>query len=261
MGSGVSSSAAIELAFGVLWNVMAQLGLDNKTLAVLAQKCENQFVGVNCGIMDQMASAMGRDGAAMFLDTRSLAIMYAQIPEDLSIVICDTKKPRALTDSAYNERRRQCEEAAHSLGVPQLRDAAIGDLENHKANLSEIVYRRARHVVTENDRCLMFRAALGASDRGQVSALMRASHESLRDDYEVSCPELDAMAQSCWTAPGCVGARMTGAGFGGVCVALVESSSLGSFTGAVEDGYSARTGLSGQLIPCRAVRGAHIIGV
>ena len=261
MGSGVSSSAAIEMAFGVLWNQVAQLGLDNKTLALLAQRCENLFVGVNCGIMDQMASAMGRDGSAMFLDTRTLAIEYARIPDDLAILVCDTGKPRALTDSAYNERRSQCEVAAGTIGVRELRDANHDDLESHRAEMSEVVYRRARHVVTENDRCLEFREALNAGDRTEIGRLMAASHESLRDDYEVSCLELDAMAESSWAAPGCVGARMTGAGFGGVCIALVDSSRVEAFSERAGTAYFERTGLTGDFIPCRAVQGAHIFGV
>ena len=261
MGSGVSSSAAIELAFGILWNEVAGLGIDNKTLALLAQRCENLYVGVNCGIMDQMASAMGRAGAAMFLDTRSLDIEYAGIPDDLAIVICDTKKPRALTASAYNERRSQCEAAAQVLGVPQLRDANSTAVEESRSRMPETVYRRARHVVTENERCLAFRPAVESGDREQIRELMRASHMSLKEDYEVSCRELDAMAESCWNAPGCAGARMTGAGFGGGCVALVERSSLADFTTAVAAEYESRIGISGELTTCRPVQGAHILGV
>jgi galactokinase len=196
MGSGISSSAAIEMAFGVAWNRLAELGLDNKSLALLAQKCENQFVGVNCGIMDQMASAMGQDAKAMFIDTRTLDIEYASIPEGLRIVICDTKKPRALSDSAYNERRSQCEQAAQILNVPALRDAKLADLEKAKDQMTDTVYRRARHVVSEDERCLEFRGALDRNDRKLIGDLMRASHESLRDDYEVSCKELDAMAEA-----------------------------------------------------------------
>jgi galactokinase len=258
MGSGISSSAAIEMAFGVAWNRLAELGLDNKSLALLAQKCENQFVGVNCGIMDQMASAMGQDAKAMFIDTRTLDIEYASIPEGLRIVICDTKKPRALSDSAYNERRSQCEQAAQILNVPALRDAKLADLEKAKDQMTDTVYRRARHVVSEDERCLEFRGALDRNDRKLIGDLMRASHESLRDDYEVSCKELDAMAEACWSAPGCVGARMTGAGFGGACVALVEGQSARAFSDYVNKAYQEATGVVGSLTVCNAVRGAHV---
>ncbi len=257
MASGVSSSAALELAFGVLWNKVSDLGYDNKKLALLGQKCENQFVGVNCGIMDQMASAMGRQGHAMFLDTRSLEIAYAPIPENLLIVLCDTKKPRALTDSAYNERRSQCEEASRILGVKALRDATVEMLEARKGDLTDVVYRRARHVITENDRTVAFRTALADGDSQQIGELMRASHISLRDDYEVSCRELDIMAEAAWDAPGCVGARMTGAGFGGACVALVDRDRLEDFQSIVTERYRRETGLDGTLMACRPVDGAR----
>lgn len=257
MGSGVSSSAAIEMSFGVAWNRAANLGIDNKTLAKLAQRCENEFVGVNCGIMDQMASAMGRAGHAMFLDTRTLGIQYAPIPEDLLIVICDTRKPRALSDSAYNERRSQCEEAARTMGVKSLRDASLPDLMAHRNEMSEVVWKRAHHVVTEDERSTAFRDALQVGDRTAVGALMRASHLSLRDDYEVSCPELDAMAESCWSQPECVGARMTGAGFGGACVALVDRTGLNSFQKDAEQSYRERIGTDGSFLVCQAVDGAR----
>jgi galactokinase len=249
------------MAFGVVWNEMAGLGLDNKTLALLAQKCENQFVGVNCGIMDQMASAMGREGHAMFLDTRSLDITYSPIPSDLAILLCDTKVPRALSDSAYNQRRRECEEAAQAMGVKALRDATVGLLEQSQAKMSGVVYRRARHVITENDRCLAFRDALSQGDPTAIGELMKASHESLRDDYEVSCRELDIMAEVAWNAPGCVGARMTGAGFGGACVAIVHENQLQQLTVELLGEYERRSGRPGELISCSASKGASLLRV
>lgn len=261
MGSGVSSSAAIEMAFGVVWRALGDLKISMPELAQIGKLCENMFVGVNSGIMDQMASAMGRDGQAMFLDTRDLSIDYAPIPPDLAIVLCDTKKQRALTDSAYNERRSQCEEACRILGVRALRDATLDDLERHRAQMPEVVYRRAKHVVTEDDRSHRFKSALETGDRRAIGDLMRASHESLRDDYEVSCPELDWMAEAAWNAPGCVGARMTGAGFGGACVALVEDRAVESFSQATLKAFRAAGGRGdAEAMPCRAVRGAHVIG-
>lgn len=259
IGSGVSSSAAIEMAFGVIWNRFANLGLENKELAKLGQVCENQFVGVNSGIMDQMASAMGRDGMAMFLDTRSLKIEYAPIPRGVSVVLCDTKKPRALTDSAYNERRAQCEEASRILGVDKLRDATLEQLEAKKSDMSEVVYRRAHHVITEDARCEEFKEALHAEDLQRAGRLMRESHESLRDDYEVSCKELDVMADAAAEAPGCIGARMTGAGFGGACVALVRESELDPFREATLSTYGQKTGLRGEAMACRLVEGARVL--
>jgi galactokinase len=259
IGSGVSSSAAIELAFGVVWNSLEGLRVPNHDLARLGQVCENKFVGVNSGIMDQMASAMGRAGHAMFLDTRTLEIRYAPIPTGLSIVLLDTKKARALTDSAYNERRTQCEEASEILGVPQLRDADMQMLAQARSRMSEVVFKRAKHVITENERCLRFGDALKHQDFAQIGRLMRASHESLRDDYEVSCPELDAMADAAWASPGCVGARMTGAGFGGACVALIEKVAAEAFMAETLERYERSAGRSGEALICQAADGAHII--
>jgi galactokinase len=259
IGSGVSSSAALELAFGVVWNHLAGLALTNPELAKLGQKCENLFVGLNCGIMDQMASACGRAGRAMFLDTESLDIDYAPLPEGVDIVLCDTKKPRALTGSAYNERRSQCETAAGICGVKALRYVTTPMLEAKKAEMTETVYRRARHVVTEDERCIDFKEALKRGDLAALGMLMRGSHESLRDDYEVSCKELDAMAAAAWASQGCIGARMTGAGFGGACVALVESASVAAFVEQVSRGYTASTGLQGEYVSCRAVAGARVL--
>ena len=256
MGSGVSSSAALEMAFAQVWNTLESLGIANPLLAQLGKVCENGFVGVNSGIMDQMASAMGRKGMAMFLDTRNLHIDYAPVPIGLSVVLCDTKKPRALTDSAYNERRSQCELAAKSLGVVALRDATMADLDAKRGSIPDVVYRRARHVISENDRCLAFRDALAANDLHRIGVLMNASHASLRDDYEVSCFELDRMAEAAWGAPGCVGARMTGAGFGGACVALVQTALVDEFVESTLKEYDASTKMGGDAMACGRVDGA-----
>jgi len=259
IGSGVSSSAALEMAFGVVWNHINHLNLDLQTLAKLGQVCENQFVGVNSGIMDQMASALGKAGHAIFLDTRSLEIEYAPVPLNLSVVLCDTKKERALTTSAYNERRSQCEEASAIMGVSKLRDATMASLEAHKHQMSDVVYRRAKHVISENQRCLDFKAALASNEYDAIGALMKGSHESLQYDYEVSCPELDAMAAAAWDSPGCVGARMTGAGFGGACVALVQTDLIERFTETVLLKYAGSTGLKGEALSCSIVDGARIL--
>jgi galactokinase len=194
----------------------------------------------------------------MFLDTRSLEIEYCTVPQQWCVVLCDTKTPRALTSSAYNERRSQCEQAAQALGKKSLRDADLRLLESKKAEMPEVVYRRARHVITENDRCRDFKAALAAQDTAQAGKLMRASHESLRDDYEVSSKELDRMAEAAWDSPGCVGARMTGAGFGGACVALAERSKVQAFIDATRTRYKQSTGLDGELLACNVVQGAHV---
>lgn len=237
IGSGLSSSAAMEMAFGVLWQELLRLDLSGRQLARLGQQCEHEHIGVQCGVMDQMASALGRAGHAMFIDTRNLDLQYVPIPSTLAIVVCDTMKPRELSDSAYNERRRQTTEASEVLKAPTLRDATAEQIEAAREQLGEARYRRARHVLSENERCHRFVAALREAEIDQIYVLMRQSHESLRDDFEVSCPELDAMAEACWQAPGCIGARMTGAGFGGACVALVERGRTSAFREAVAAHY------------------------
>ena len=256
VASGVSSSAALEVAFGWVWNVLARFELDKVELAQLAQKAENGYVGVNCGIMDPLASSLGKEGHALFLDTRSLEVQYVKIPEHLAIVLCDTGTPRALSDSAYNERRHQCELAAKTMGVKSLRDASLELLESKAGEMDGLVYLRARHVLTENARCQGFAGALESGNHLRIGTLMRASHESLRDDYEVSTQELNVMAEACWNAPGCVGARMTGAGFGGACVALVVNQSLGEFLAFVRKQYNEKAQLEGQFSICRAADGA-----
>lgn len=257
MGSGVSSSAAIEMAFGRIYEALLGATISAVELAKLGQKCENQYVGVNCGIMDQMASACGRKDQAICIDTRSLDIEYAPVPSELAVVLLDTKKPRALTTSAYNERRSQCEAAAAAMGVPQLRDATLEQLLSQKASLDDVTFRRARHVVTEDARSEAFKQALAHADRNGIFALMKGSHDSLRDDYEVSCPELDAMAEAAWLAPGVFGARMTGAGFGGACVALVNRTDVDVFIESTLDGYRTISGKAGEAIVCSIEDGAR----
>ena len=259
IGSGVSSSAALEMAFGVAWRQIDGLSLTGPELAKRGQICENQFVGVNSGIMDQMASAMGKSGQAMFLDTRSLEIEYAPIPDQLAIVLCDTNTPRTLAGSAYNVRRAECETACEVMQVNKLRDADLGRLESSREKMDTVVYRRAKHVITENDRCLAFKAALHESNVSLIGKLMHDSHESLRVDYEVSCPELDAMAEAAWRAPGCVGARMTGAGFGGACVALVISDQAESFVSSTLEWFESKIGRPGSAMVCNVSHGARIV--
>jgi galactokinase len=257
VAAGVSSSAAFEVAFAVLWNELDGLGLDPVRLAQVAQKAENRFVGLKCGIMDQMAAACGKQGNCLLIDTRSLKIRPVRIPPDLAIVVCDTGKARGLTDSAYNERWEQCREAAGALGVSSLRDATRQQLEERRADLPSRVYRRALHVVTENDRVLRFVEALETADQAAIGGLMAASHRSLRDHYEVSSPELDAMVAAARVAPGCVGVRMTGAGFGGCCVALVDRASSDDFVEVARIGYERSTGLEPRFLVCEASRGAQ----
>jgi galactokinase len=258
-GSGVSSSAAIEMAFGMVWKALVGFEISPTELALLGQKCENQYVGMNCGIMDQMASACGKAHHAVFIDTRSLEIHYASVSDQYAVMLLDTKKPRALTASAYNERVSQCREAAKFMNVDLLRDADLIMLSQAKSKMSEVVYRRAKHIITENNRCQEFRNVLSNDDQHGIFALMKGSHDSLRDDYEVSCPELDAMAESAWVSPGVVGARMTGAGFGGACVALVKRGSFSEFSQVCLRGYEEKTGKVGEALVCSIEDGARIL--
>lgn len=264
IGSGVSSSAALELAFGLAWTSLAGAFLDLTTLAEIAQRAENFYVGMPCGIMDQMASAHGREGHAMFLDTRTKQIDYAPIPAGMGIVLCDTRASHALKDGQYAIRRRQSFEAARKLGVSHLRDASFEKVQRDATPefaLTDLQRRRARHIVSENARAIAFRKALGSEDLLRIGELMRSSHESLRDDYEVSCPELDAMAEACWSSPGCVGARMTGGGFGGACVALVKVESIQEFCSSVKARYRQQIHRHERLLLTSAAIGASVMQV
>ncbi|MCH8978955.1 MAG: galactokinase [Armatimonadetes bacterium] len=260
VGSGLGSSAAIELAFAGLWNELDGLGLGGKELALLAQRCEHEFIGVKCGVMDQLASSLGRQGQAMLLDSRSLEVEYKPIPKGINIVLCDTGKGRSLGSTAYNERLAECQAVCRDLQVQSLRDATLDRLRGTYEDRSSVKYRRARHVLTENQRCVMFSEALDRSNYGAIGRLMEESHSSLRDDYEVSCAELDAMAESARLAPGCIGARMTGAGFGGACIALVEAGKAEEFASAAGAGYRKRTdGFEPAFLTCTAADGARLI--
>lgn len=254
MGTGLSSSAALEMALLSAANELYALDLTPMDMAKLGQRCENEEIGLQSGLMDQVASSMGVEDHALFFDTRTLEVRFAHIPAGISIVVCDTGKPRELASSKYNERRAECEAAAAALGVRSLRDATLSMvLDGH---LPPLLMQRAKHVVTENSRTQQTFQAL-SSDLSLLSDLFRASHISLRDDYEVSSAELDAMAEACWAAPGCVGARMTGAGFGGACVALVESDHGDAFLQSVSQAYTATIGSQGTFTVCRASHGAR----
>ena len=226
LGSGLSSSAAIEAATALALDALGGLGLGGKALAVLCQRAENGFVGVNSGIMDQYASLLCEAGAALLVDCRSLEA--ESVPLDLegaglALAVCDTRVERGLADTGYNERREACERAASTLGVEELRDATEEDL----GRLSGEELMRARHVVSENARVLEAVEALREADFARFGRLMYASHASLRDDYEVSTPELDAFVELAEES-GAPGARLTGAGFGGCAIALVRAGETGA---------------------------------
>jgi galactokinase len=215
-------------------------------------------VGVRSGIMDQMISASGLQGHCLLIDCRSLATRAVPLPPGIAVVVMDTATRRGLVDSAYNERRAQCEAAARALGVPALRDATLAMLDARAGALDPTTHRRARHVVTENARTLDAADALARGDAPAVGALMDASHASLRDDFEVSRAELDAIVALARAQPGCHGARMTGAGFGGCAVALVDARAAGALVAEVARRYEQEIGLRPALYVCAAAAGASV---
>lgn len=229
VGAGMSSSAAVEVAFALTWSVFSGFGLALEELALLAQRAENEYVGVSCGIMDQMISACGKAGHAMLLDTRSLERSYIPMPEGITVIVADSQVRRSLSGSEYNARRSQCEEAVRLLrtaGLPEiraLRDVTPVELARYGAALPEVILRRTRHVVSENARVHQVVAALQEGDLESVGALLLEGHRSLRDDYEISIPEIDALVAAAMEVPGCYGARLTGGGFGGCIIALVDT--------------------------------------
>lgn len=264
IGSGLSSSAAVEVGTAVMWQTLAGFELSRSELALLCQRAENNFVGVNCGIMDQFISALGQQDAALFIDCRTLDYRPVSLPAHLAVVVMDTAKRRGLTDSAYNTRRAECEQGVHLLqsylpGITALRDVSVPQFELYADQLPDNVQKRCRHVIGENQRVLDFILAAESDDTAAMGDLLNASHISLRDDYEVSCAELDAMVEAAWKAPGVIGARMTGAGFGGCAVALVERSQAEAFVACVAPAYQQRTGLTPNLYVCRAEAGAGVV--
>jgi galactokinase len=258
IGAGLSSSAAIELTVAHACQAASGFPWEPKAMALRAQHAENEWVGMQCGIMDQLISAAAEPGALLLVDCRSLETQAVPLPDDLRVVVLDTATRRGLVGSAYNERRAQCERAAATLGVPQLRDATSAWLASRARDLDPVTCRRARHVVGENERTL---AAAEAARRGDAAALGRlldASHESLRDDFEVSSPALDTMVACARAIDGCLGARMTGAGFGGCALALVRHDALEGFVASVAPRYAAATGLRPSVYACRPAGGASV---
>ena len=260
-GAGLSSSAAVELAVARAFSVVSSFEWNAPVMARIAQKAENEWVGVNCGIMDQMASAACKEGFALFLDCRSLEIQHAPLPKGVAVVILDTSTRRGLVDSAYNERRNQCEEAARWFGVKALRDVSVPDLKKWKAGsgLSEIAFRRARHIVTENERVLEAIHVMKTGNLKRLGELFNASHDSLRDDFEVTNDALNIVVECARAESTCYGARMTGAGFGGCAVALVAEEKAGEFVQSVSTSYRKRSGLEANIYVCKASEGASII--
>lgn len=228
-------------------------------MARLAQRAENEWVGVPCGIMDQLISAAGRAGHALLIDCRTLALAPVPLPPGTTVVVMDTGTRRTLVGSAYADRRAQCEAAAAAFGVAALRDVSPEAFEARAHTLPPLPRRRARHVVTENDRTLRAAEAMRQGDAATLGLLMDASHDSLRSNFEVSSPALDAIVDAAQAAPGCYGARMTGAGFGGCGVALVEDATTDTFITTVTHRYITATGHQPSLYACTATEGASVV--
>ncbi len=261
-GAGLSSSAAVELSAARAFATASGFDWDPAQMARLAQKAENEWVGVNCGIMDQMASAAAKAGHALFLDCRSLEYQHAPLPHGTAIVILDTSTRRGLVESAYNERRNQCEEAARWFGVKALRDVSVDEFTSKTKEgkgLDEVVLRRARHIVTENARVLAAFESMQQGDFKSLGGLFNASHSSLRDDFEVTNDALNQIVECAQEQPSCYGARMTGAGFGGCAVALVKEENAEEFAAAVSAAYRQRSELEASIYVCKASDGASVI--
>jgi galactokinase len=256
VGAGLSSSAALELAAIRALVALSGHDWDPVTAALAAQRGERDVVGANVGIMDQLTVATARAGSALLVDCRTLDVVAHVLPPEATVVVLDTGTRRQLVGSAYNERRSECDAAAVALGVPAPRDATAAGVE---ALADGRLRRRARHVVSENARVQQAAAALDRGDAAEVGRLMVASHRSLADDYEVSGPELDAMVEAALAAPGCWGARLTGAGFAGCGVALVERAAVAPFLDAVRSGYLDETGIEPVLLVTGAAAGVHLV--
>ena len=261
-GAGLSSSAAAELAFARAFTAVSGLAWDAPRMAKIAQKAENDWVGVHCGIMDQMASAVCKEDHALFLDCRSLEFQHVPLPKGVAIVILDTSTRHGLVNSAYNERRIQCEEAAHWFGVKALRDVSVDEFENRmrkEEKLDGVLLKRARHIITENARVLKAVEVLKAGNVKRLGELFNASHDSLRDNFEVTNDALNIIVDCAREQEGCYGARMTGAGFGGCAVALVKEQNAKEFANAVSAAYRQRSNLEANIYVCKASEGASLI--
>ena len=266
LGAGLSSSAAIEVAVGFALLSQSGCTISRTELAQVCQKAENEFVGARCGIMDQFIACHGKASFALLLDCRSLDFQLAQLPAGVQLVICNTMVRHELASSEYNRRRAECEEGVRALRmvlpeIHALRDVTISQLENRGSLLNPTVYSRCRHVVTENDRTRQAIRALNSGNLSGLGRLMRESHRSLRDDFEVSCKELDLMVEIASAQPGVIGARMTGGGFGGCTINLVESTATEAFKQNVAAKYHVQTGLAPEIYISSAADGVEQVNI
>ncbi|MGD9146452.1 MAG: galactokinase [Anaerolineae bacterium] len=263
-GSGLSSSAALEVSTAVLLDALGDLGIDPVQMAILCQRAENEFVGLNCGILDQYSSIMGKAGSVLLLDCRDLTSQTEPLAAGIQVIVCDTRASRELTGSEYSERRAQCEEGVRILagfypGIQALRDVDLAQLEAHQTALSDVVYRRCRFIIEENQRVLDIAAALAHGDRAQISALAAGSYAGARDLYEISSREMELMVAAMVSGPGVIGARQAGAGFGGCMVACVEDGQVNAFARHVSDHYLASSGIEAHVYPVQAASGAGLL--
>ncbi len=260
LGAGLSSSASLEMAVACSLLEVAQHPLPPETLAGICRTAENEYVGASCGIMDQFVAGVGREGCAVFLDCRSLRYEYVPLPADVCLVMCNSMVKHSVAGGEYGRRRAQCEEALALLraelpDVESLRDVTPEQFARCERFLPELLRKRARHVIAENERVLQSVAALRSADWARLGELMQASHQSLRDDFEVSCPELDLLVEYARAQPGVLGARMTGGGFGGCTVNLVRSESVARFRDAVARQYEGATGRAPAIYISQAADG------
>ena len=260
IGAGLSSSAALEVAAGHALLETSGHDVDRLELAKLCQQAENEFVGMRCGIMDQFIACFGRAGHSLMLDCRSLEYRLAPLPPDVRLVICNTMIRHELAASEYNNRRAECEAGVEYFArfrseVRALRDVTINDVDSYGRDLPEAIQKRCRHVITENLRVEEAAAALGHGDLNTFGELMCASHRSLKEDYEVSCAELDTMVDLATQVEGVYGARMTGGGFGGCTINLVKADSVAEFSKQVVRGYERATGLAPEIYICSTADG------
>ncbi|MGR5062297.1 galactokinase [Photobacterium sp. DNB22_13_2] len=259
-GAGLSSSAALEVVIGQTFKTLYALEISQQEIALNGQQAENEFVGCNCGIMDQLISAEGQENHALLIDCRSLETKAVSMPEDMAVVIINSNKKRGLVDSEYNTRREQCEEAARIFGVKALRDVTIEQFNARAEELDEMVAKRARHVITENDRTEEAAIALSKGDIKRMGELMAQSHASMRDDFEITVPEIDFIVDTVKAVIGDQGGvRMTGGGFGGCIVSIVPPALVKEVTTVLAEKYEAKTGLKETIYVCKAKAGAGAI--
>lgn len=258
MGAGLSSSASFELAIAKALSHVNQIKWDKTHMAILCQRAENEWIGVNCGIMDQLICSVAEKNHASMIDCRHLSFESAPLPHDSAIVIMDTTTRRGLVDSAYNERRKQCEKASKALGITALRDITYTELCQKESALDPLVFKRAKHVVSENERVAKALEAMRMQNSKQLGQLLKASHKSLNEDYEVTNDALNTIVNCAINTNGCFGARMTGAGFGGCAVALVEKHATLEFKHTVSHEYQQKTGLTPQIYLTQASEGCRL---